>query len=95
MVPKPGDVLHVDRRASVQFSGERALIFRVIKVSDQPTYDGWLWITGYVLDRAGNARDRREIFVQEAGLQTLAPSPTRGRQPPPAARTPSRNALRR
>lgn len=84
MVPKPGDVLHVDSDASVQFSGDRALIFRVIKVCDRPTYDGWVWLTGYSLDRAGNAVDRREIFVQRAGLRMITPAaaPATGRIPP-------------
>ena len=74
MDPTPGDVLHVDAAASVQFSGTRSLIFRVIKVGDRPTYDGWVWLTGYVLDWAGNAVDRREIFVQRAGLRLPAPA---------------------
>ncbi|MFG3703573.1 hypothetical protein ACGF7U_02385 [Micromonospora sp. NPDC047670] len=96
MVPKPGDVLYVNRQASVQFGGDRALIFRVIKVSDQPTYYGWIWLTGYVIDRAGRALDRREIYVQEAGLQLADPPPAAVGQPrKPAARTACRNALRR
>ncbi|WP_243706350.1 hypothetical protein [Micromonospora sp. KC721] len=81
---KPGDVVHVGADASVQFGGERSLIFRVIKVCDQPTYHGWVWLTGYVLDRAGNAIDRREIYVQRAGLWLLTPAATVdvGRLPP-------------
>ncbi|PZG10935.1 hypothetical protein C1I95_27680 [Micromonospora craterilacus] len=84
MDPKPGDVLHVGVDASVQFGGARSLIFRVIKVWDRPTYDGWLWLIGYALDRAGNAVDRREIFVQHAGLRLLASAaaPVTGRTPP-------------
>lgn len=74
MVPKPGDVLHVGSDASVQFGGDRSLIFRVIKVCDRPTYDGWVWLTGYSLDRAGNAVDRREVFVQRAGLRLITPA---------------------
>ena len=73
MVPKPGDVLYVGRQASVQFGGDRALVFRVIRVDDRPTYHGWIWLTGYTLDRAGNALDRREIFVQRDGLTRAAP----------------------
>lgn len=95
MVPKPGDVLYVNREASVQFSGDRALVFRVIKVCDRPTYYGWAWLTGYVLDRKGNALARREIYVQMAGLQKAATPPTVVRQPNPVARTAPRNALRR
>ncbi|PYC68311.1 hypothetical protein C7C45_19260 [Micromonospora arborensis] len=74
MFPKPGDVLHVGEGASVQFSRDRSLIFRVIKVCDRPTYDGWVWLTGYSLDRAGNAVDRREVFVQRAGLRLITPT---------------------
>ncbi|MFJ6196542.1 hypothetical protein [Micromonospora sp. NPDC092111] len=95
VVPEPGDVLYVNRDASVQFSGDRALIFRVIKVSDQPTYHGWVWLTGYVLDQTGNALDRREIYVRKTGLRKAARPPAMVRQPKPAARKAARNALRR
>ena len=67
-LPRPGDVLHVGGAASVQFQGERALSFRVIRVDPRLTYDGWLWIDGYVLDAAGDATERRVIFVRKAGL---------------------------
>lgn len=91
MILKPGDVLHVNQDASVQFGGDRALIFRIIRVSDQPTYHGWIWLTGYVLDKAGKALARREIYVLEAGLQRATPPqaaiPQTNR---PAARTASR-----
>ncbi|MFI2650167.1 hypothetical protein [Micromonospora fulviviridis] len=66
--PKPGDELWIGREASVQFAGQR-FVFRVISVCPKPTYPGWAWITGYVLDNRGNAVDRREIFVQLAGLR--------------------------
>ncbi|WP_307812546.1 hypothetical protein [Micromonospora coerulea] len=69
MRPELGDLLRVDGRASVQFAGERALTFRVVSVCDRPTYAGWLWLTGYVLDRRGLATARREIYVQAAGLR--------------------------
>ncbi|MEU8082074.1 hypothetical protein AB0B57_00345 [Micromonospora sp. NPDC049101] len=78
--PTPGDLLVIDGRASVQFAGDRALTFRVGSVSDQPTYQGWIWLTGYVINRRGDATARREIFVQLAGLRpapVLAP-PNRG-----------------
>ncbi|WP_033344617.1 hypothetical protein [Catenuloplanes japonicus] len=72
MDPRVGDVLIVDRRASVQFNGSNAMIFRVISVSDKATYDGWAWITGYVLDpETGDATDRREIFVLRGGLRAM------------------------
>lgn len=77
LVPKPGDVLLLDGRASVQFAGDRALVLRVIQVSERPTYHGWCWLTGYALDRAGDAVGRREVFVQLAGLRLVPLSPRR------------------
>jgi hypothetical protein len=74
--PSPGDLLVVDVRASVQFGGDRALTFRVVSVCDQPTYAGWIWLTGYVLDRRGEATAKREIYVQLAGLRPIAGPPT-------------------
>ncbi|MFG2060877.1 hypothetical protein ACGFIK_05605 [Micromonospora sp. NPDC048871] len=66
--PSPGDLLRIDGRASVQFAGDRALTLRVVSVSDRHAYDGWVWLTGYVLSRRGNATTKREIYVQLAGL---------------------------
>jgi hypothetical protein len=66
--PRCGDVIRVDGRASVQFAGRRALILRVTRVSEKPTYYGWCWLAGYVLDPQGEAVEKREIFVQPAGL---------------------------
>lgn len=71
MLSRPGDLLLIDGRASVQFAGTRALLFRVISVSTQPTYYGWVWLTGYVLDRTGRATRRRDVYVQVAGLRTV------------------------
>jgi hypothetical protein len=68
-LPQPGDVLYVSGAASVQFDGERALTFRVIRVDSRRTYDGWLWIDGYVLGPRGDAVERRVIFVRHAGLR--------------------------
>jgi hypothetical protein len=67
-LPQPGDVLLVGGPASVQFEGERALTFRVIRVDPRITYDGWLWIDGYVLGPTGDAVERRIIFVRRDGL---------------------------
>ncbi|MFY1700153.1 hypothetical protein ACN28G_29690 [Micromonospora sp. WMMA1923] len=65
----PGDLVFLGRRASVQFGGDRGLWLRVMSVCDKPTYHGWVWLTGYVIDRAtGEATGRREVFVQLAGL---------------------------
>jgi hypothetical protein len=67
VLPRSGDVLRVTRAASVQFS--EPLLFRVIRVHDWPTYDGWVWLDGYQLNTAGDAVERRSIFVQVKGLQ--------------------------
>lgn len=67
MLPRSGDVLHITRSASVQFI--QPLLFRVIRVHDWPTYHGWVWLEGYQLNSAGDAVERRSIFVQLDGLQ--------------------------
>ena len=80
MVPHPGDVLVVDHEASVQFSGVRRLLLRVISVSEKPTYQGWGWVSGYVLDGSGAATGRREIFVRLEGLRRHESGPGRPRR---------------
>ena len=65
--PRSGDVLRVTRQASVQFT--EPMLFRVIRVHDWQTYDGWAWLDGYELDSAGEAVERRSIFVELDGLQ--------------------------
>lgn len=67
MLPKTGDVLRVTRAASVQFV--QPMLFRVIRVHDWQTYDGWAWLDGYQLNTMGDAVERRSIFVQLQGLQ--------------------------
>ena len=73
VLPRSGDVLHVTRAASVQFL--RPIMFRVIRVLDWPTYDGWLWLDGYELNAAGDAVNRRSIFVLQEGLRQLQAAP--------------------
>ncbi|MFF5082004.1 hypothetical protein [Paractinoplanes atraurantiacus] len=65
----PGEVLLVGADASVQFEGARALTFRLIRVDTRSTYDGWLWLEGYVLGPTGVALQRRRIFVRREGLR--------------------------
>ena len=67
VLPKTGDVLRVTRAASVQFV--QPMLFRVIRVHDWQTYDGWAWLDGYQLNATGDAVERRSIFVQLQGLQ--------------------------
>ena len=69
VMPQAGEVLHVGVDASVQFEGARELTFRVIRVDPRSTYDGWLWLEGYVLDHSGTAQRRRRIFVRRDGLR--------------------------
>ncbi|MFY1635301.1 hypothetical protein ACN27F_18840 [Solwaraspora sp. WMMB335] len=76
--PRPGDELIIDGQASVQFAAGRGFRFRVTAVDKRQTYRGWLWLGGYVLAPDGEARERREIFVQRAGLH-FAPSLPRHR----------------
>jgi hypothetical protein len=75
MALRPGDVVRVGAEASVQFSGDRALTFRVIRVDPRVTYDGWIWLEGYVLGPAGNALQRRRIFVRQDGLTPVLINP--------------------
>lgn len=67
MIPRGGDVLRVTRAASIQFI--QPILFRVIRMHDWPTYDGWAWLDGYQLNGVGDAVERRSIFVILAGLQ--------------------------
>lgn len=84
-----GAVLRVGRAASVQFADNRALVFRVIRCHDWSTYDGWMWLDGYVLDGTGLASDRRSIFVRIDGLEPVrvvaARTRTTRREPRPPA----------
>ncbi len=52
----------------------KPILFRVIRVLDRPTYDGWIWLEGYQIDNRGDAVERRSIFVMKAGLRTAPPS---------------------
>ncbi len=70
VVPRSGDVIHVTKAASVQFS--KPMLFRVIRVHDWSTYDGWVWLDGYELNSMGDAVERRSIFVQVNGLRPVA-----------------------
>jgi hypothetical protein len=84
VLPRSGDVLQVTRAASVQFVDP--ILFRVIRVHDWPTYDGWIWLDGYELNVAGDAVDRRSIFVQLDGLRQMRRAPER--RAPAAQRMP-------
>lgn len=72
MFPRSGDVVRVARAASVQFDGRRAIDFRVIRVHDWQTCDGYVWLDGYQLDHHGQAVERRTVFVMHAGLRQIS-----------------------
>jgi hypothetical protein len=59
------------------------MLFRVIRVHDWSTYNGWAWLDGYELNNLGEAVERRSIFVQLDGLQSaqVGPMPNRYRVP--------------
>lgn len=75
VIPRSGDVLRITRTASVQF--RLPMFFRLIRVLDWQTPDGWAWLDGYQLDSAGDAVERRSIFVLLRGLQRVEPTPGR------------------
>jgi hypothetical protein len=77
----------VTRAASVQFT--TPMLFRVIRVHDWSTYDGWAWLDGYELNSLGDAVERRSIFVQLDGLQPAQPGPMLNRYRAPATRSSS------
>lgn len=87
MLPQSGDVLRITSAASVQFL--EPLLFRVIRVHDWLTCRGWVWLDGYELNGAGDAVERRSIFVQIDGLRkadlTTATRPSRAPRRRPAS----------
>ncbi|WFE38776.1 hypothetical protein [Micromonospora sp. WMMD998] len=66
VLPKVGDLVQVTRAASPQFV--KPIMFRVIRQLEWTTYDGWVWLDGYQLDRHGDAVARRSLFVKPAAL---------------------------
>ncbi|PTA45280.1 hypothetical protein [Micromonospora sp. RP3T] len=86
---RTGDLLRLDRAASVQFC--RPITVRVIReITDRQTFDGWTWIEVYELDGNGDAVAKRELFVQPIGLRwlnaTVSERPALSRSTPTAAR---------
>ncbi|SCF12865.1 hypothetical protein GA0070618_3405 [Micromonospora echinospora] len=76
-LPKPGDLVALDGRASPQFGGNRALLLRIASVANALTTDDWVWLTGYVIDALGDAVAKREVFVHRAGIRPAPPPLTR------------------
>ena len=71
--PRAGDLVKLTAVASVQFAGACTAWFRIIRIDPRPTYAGWIWLIGYTIDAQGKAIERREVFVQIAGLIFVAP----------------------
>ncbi|GAA1886102.1 hypothetical protein GCM10009687_63300 [Asanoa iriomotensis] len=69
----------LNRAASVQFGGSNAILARVIRCHDWPTYEGWCWLDVYQLTVTGDAVERRSVFVRVAGLRTIVGPAKRGR----------------
>lgn len=67
---RAGALLWLDTQASVQFT-TRPIRYRVIRLQDWDTYDGWIWLDGYELDAAGDAIERRAVFVLIKGVRLL------------------------
>ncbi|OJF13461.1 hypothetical protein [Couchioplanes caeruleus] len=95
-MPRSGDVVYLGLAANVQFGGNRGFYFRVIRVHDWTTYEGWMWLDGYQLSQGGEAVERRSVFVQIAGLRP-APQVPACTAPPTGERAPlgSARPLRR
>lgn len=74
------------RAASPQFG--QPIVVRVIReLIERHTYHGWAWVDCYVLDRNGDATEKRQLFVRPEGLR-----PVRVRPVPYAQREATRGA---
>ncbi len=63
------------------------ITFRVIRLPQWDTYDGWIWLDGYELNAAGDAVERRSVFVQINGLRWAGDKPAAAaRSAPPGMR---------
>jgi hypothetical protein len=67
---RPGDMMQFGAAASVQFAA-RPILFRLIRVLPHTTYEGWVWLDGYEMNEAGDAVERREVFVQWIGIRIV------------------------
>jgi hypothetical protein len=81
-----------------KFEGDRGAAGPSGTGGPKPTYDGWAWLSVYVLGPNSEAIERRNIFVQVAGLLPLVAAPSKAPSRPlnagPAQRTPSKAAAR-
>jgi len=86
---RAGMVVYVDREASVQFAPDHAIHFRLIRW-EKSAYDGWIWAAGYQLNAAGDAVDRRDLFLQYEGLRPASAMPDQRRAQTSTGRPPSK-----
>jgi hypothetical protein len=78
---RPGDVVELNRLVSVQFSSP--IMVRVTRVYDWvTTWDGWCWLSVYVLDERGDAVERRDVYVRLDALVPLRGTNAVKSQPP-------------
>jgi hypothetical protein len=82
-LPRPGEVVLITGTASVQFAADRAIALRVTKVQLWPTYHGWVWLSGYQLDRTGRATESRTVYVQVDGIRRAPTRPAPRQRPRP------------
>lgn len=68
--PPVGSIVFLDGSASPQFT-HNPIRLRVIRIHDVTTYDGWLWLDGYQLDKAGEATERRSLFLLISGIRVI------------------------
>ncbi|GIM97962.1 hypothetical protein Ato02nite_097550 [Paractinoplanes toevensis] len=66
--------MFVGPEASVQFDRGNGFRFRVIAVTAQSAYAGWVWLDGVQLSPDGDVIKRREIFVCADGLRPAPPA---------------------
>jgi hypothetical protein len=73
---RPGDLLHLDGFASVQFAGVRAITAEVVRVLCRPLFDDWLWLEVVVRHPpVPEAEAHREVFVQRRAVPPAQPRP--------------------
>ncbi|MFI6784926.1 hypothetical protein [Micromonospora sp. NPDC050276] len=78
---RPRDVVLIGAACSVQFSGDRALMLRLVSIGETDPYNDWIWINGYVLDTKGLATTKRELYVLRTGLRIQRRTAPAGVQP--------------
>jgi hypothetical protein len=82
-MPKAGEVLYLAEGCGVPWEYLPALV-RVIRVHDWSTWPGMAWLDGYQLNAAGDAVERRSVYVQVAGIKWI--NLVRQPAPPPKRR---------